>query len=51
MPYRILSVTAGLGYGFPAQSIDNAMAYNLDLVACDTGSMDTGLYYCLFNDW
>lgn len=43
--YRILSATAILGYGFPESSFARAMAFDLDLIAVDAGSMDAGPYY------
>jgi hypothetical protein len=43
--YRILSPTAILGYGFPDDSFDRAMALDLDLIAVDAGSMDAGPHY------
>ncbi len=45
MPYRILSPTAILGYGFPIASFNEAMAQSIDLIAVDAGSMDAGPYY------
>lgn len=45
MTYRILSSTAILGYGFPPSSLECAMDYKLDLIACDAGSIDAGPYY------
>ncbi|APC90865.1 MULTISPECIES: DUF4387 family protein [Francisella] len=45
MTYRILSVCAGLGYGFDQKSIENASKLKLDIVASDAGSMDPGPYY------
>jgi hypothetical protein len=34
-----------LGYGFPEQSLDNAVDVGLDLIAVDAGSSDPGPYY------
>jgi hypothetical protein len=43
--YRILSPTAILGYGFPQDSFERAMACDLSLIAVDAGSMDAGPHY------
>ena len=45
MPYRILSPTAILGYGFPEASFNKAMGLDIDLIAVDAGSMDAGPYH------
>ena len=42
---RILSPTAILGYGFPAESLENGLARNPHLIAVDAGSTDPGPYY------
>lgn len=44
-PYRILSPTAILGYGFPKASFEKAMKLKLNLIAVDAGSIDAGPYY------
>jgi len=44
-PYRILSPTAILGYGFPEASFRKAMDLDIDLIAVDAGSMDAGPHY------
>ncbi len=43
--YRALSTCAGIPYGFPMESFDEAMKLKLDLIAADAGSMDPGPYY------
>jgi Domain of unknown function (DUF4387)/Acyclic terpene utilisation family protein AtuA len=43
--YRLFSPCAGLGYGFPEKSFQEAMKSKLDLIAVDCGSMDPGPYY------
>jgi hypothetical protein len=43
--YRALSVCAGLGYGFPEDSLNRALEQKLDLIAADAGSIDPGPYY------
>jgi hypothetical protein len=43
--YRLLSTCAGMGYGFPDASFQEAMKLKLDLIAADAGSMDPGPYY------
>ncbi len=44
-PLKILSPTAILGYGFPAESFERGMAQHPDLIAVDAGSSDPGPYY------
>ena len=44
-PFKILSPTAILGYGFPAESFERGMAQHPDLIAVDAGSSDPGPYY------
>ena len=43
--FRILSTTAILGYGFPAESFREGMERNPHLIAVDAGSTDPGPYY------
>lgn len=43
--FKILSPTAILGYGFPAESFERGMAEKPDLIAVDAGSSDPGPYY------
>lgn len=42
---RILSPTAILGYGFPAESLANGMRQRPHAIAVDAGSTDAGPYY------
>lgn len=44
-PYRVLSPTAILGYGFPEESFRNGIFKKPDLIAVDAGSTDPGPYY------
>lgn len=43
--FKILSPTAILGYGFPQESFEKAMAEVPDLIAVDAGSSDPGPHY------
>ncbi len=43
--FKILSPTAILGYGFPAESFMNGICEEPDLIAVDAGSVDPGPYY------
>ncbi|MGO8689909.1 MAG: acyclic terpene utilization AtuA family protein [Thermoguttaceae bacterium] len=43
--FRILSPTAILGYGFPAESFRRGVERRPHLIACDAGSTDPGPYY------
>ncbi|MBN2852689.1 MAG: acyclic terpene utilization AtuA family protein [Clostridia bacterium] len=42
---KILSPTAILGYGFPVESFEKAMALEPDVIAVDAGSTDPGPFY------
>lgn len=42
---RVLSPTAILGYGFPAESFKRGLAQKPDVIAVDAGSIDPGPYY------
>lgn len=42
---RVLSPTAILGYGFPAESFERGMERRPDVIAVDAGSTDPGPYY------
>ena len=42
---RILSPTAGLGYGFPEESLEEGLKRNPHLIGVDAGSTDPGPYY------
>jgi hypothetical protein len=43
--YRMLATVGGLGYGFPEESLREAMKQKLDLIAADAGSIDPGPHY------
>ncbi|WP_322011648.1 DUF4387 family protein [Paraburkholderia sp. J12] len=43
--YRVVSACGALGYGFPRESLQQAMAGRIDAVISDAGSMDAGPYY------
>ncbi|MEB3758519.1 MAG: DUF1446 domain-containing protein [Desulfurococcales archaeon] len=42
---RVYSPTAILGYGFPDESLENAVKQEPDVIAVDAGSSDPGPYY------
>ena len=42
---KVLSPTAILGYGFPLESFEAALARNPDVIAVDAGSSDPGPYH------
>lgn len=44
-PFKILSTTAILGYGFPESSFRKGLSLKPDLIAADAGSTDPGPYY------
>ena len=44
-PFKVLSPTAILGYGFPEESFLKGMAEKPDLIGVDAGSTDPGPYY------
>ncbi|MBP7870050.1 MAG: acyclic terpene utilization AtuA family protein [Candidatus Saccharicenans sp.] len=44
-PFKILSTTAILGYGFPLSSFKKGLSKKPDLIAADAGSTDPGPYY------
>lgn len=44
-PFRILSPTAILGYGFPETSFEEGLAQHPHAIAVDAGSIDPGPYY------
>jgi hypothetical protein len=44
-PCNVLSPTAILGYGFPAESFEAGLARDPDVVGVDAGSTDPGPYY------
>ncbi len=43
--YRVVSACGALGYGFPRESIQMALAGRIDAIISDAGSMDAGPYY------
>lgn len=43
--YRVVSVCGALGYGFPKESLEEALKGRVDAIVCDGGSMDAGPYY------
>ncbi|THH35875.1 acyclic terpene utilization AtuA family protein [Aliishimia ponticola] len=44
-PFRVLSPTAILGYGFPSASFEAGLAMKPDVIAVDAGSTDPGPFY------
>ena len=44
-PFKVLSPTAILGYGFPEESFKRGLEKRPDLIAVDAGSTDPGPYY------
>jgi Acyclic terpene utilisation family protein AtuA len=43
--YRVVSVCGALGYGYPKESLDEALKGRVDAIISDAGSMDAGPYY------
>jgi len=43
--YRVVSACGALGYGYPKESLDEALKGRIDAVISDAGSMDAGPYY------
>ena len=43
--FRVLSPTAILGYGFPAESLAEGMAREPHAIAVDAGSTDAGPHF------
>jgi hypothetical protein len=43
--YRVVSACGALGYGFPKESLQEALKDGVDAVISDAGSMDAGPYY------
>jgi len=43
--YRVVSACGALGYGYPKESLDEALKGRIDAVISDGGSMDAGPYY------
>lgn len=43
--YRVVSVCGALGYGYPKESLEEALKGRVDAIISDGGSMDAGPYY------
>ncbi|TCR63430.1 DUF4387 family protein [Bosea sp. BK604] len=43
--YRVVSACGALGYGYPKESLEAALAGQVDAIISDGGSMDAGPYY------
>lgn len=43
--YRVVSACGALGYGYPKESLEEALKGRIDAIICDGGSMDAGPYY------
>jgi hypothetical protein len=43
--YRVVSVCGALGYGYPKESLEEALKRGVDAIISDAGSMDAGPYY------
>src|SRR5215467_12097830 len=43
--YRVVSACGALGYGYPKESMTEALKGRIDAIVCDGGSMDAGPYY------
>lgn len=43
--YRVVSACGALGYGFPRESLQEALKGPIDAIISDAGSMDAGPYY------
>ena len=43
--YRVVSACGALGYGYPKESLDEALQGGIDAIISDAGSMDAGPYY------
>jgi Domain of unknown function (DUF4387)/Acyclic terpene utilisation family protein AtuA len=43
--YRVVSACGALGYGYPKESLDEALQGRIDAIISDAGSMDAGPYY------
>jgi hypothetical protein len=43
--YRVVSVCGALGYGYPKESLEEALKGRVDAIVSDAGSMDAGPYY------
>jgi hypothetical protein len=40
--YRVVSVCGALGYGYPKESLEEALEGQVDAIISDSGSMDAG---------
>jgi uncharacterized protein DUF4387/acyclic terpene utilization AtuA family protein len=43
--YRVVSACGALGYGYPKESLEEALKGRIDAIVSDAGSMDAGPYY------
>jgi hypothetical protein len=43
--YRVVSACGALGYGYPNESLEEALRGRIDAIVSDAGSMDAGPYY------
>ena len=43
--YRVVSACGALGYGYPKESMEEALKGRVDAIVSDAGSMDAGPYY------
>jgi hypothetical protein len=43
--YRVVSACGALGYGYPKDSLEEALKGRIDAIICDGGSMDAGPHY------
>jgi hypothetical protein len=43
--YRVVSACGALGYGYPKESLNEALKGRVDAIISDAGSMDAGPYY------
>jgi hypothetical protein len=43
--YRVVSACGALGYGYPKESMEQALKGRIDAIISDAGSMDAGPYY------
>jgi hypothetical protein len=43
--YRVVSVCGALGYGYPKESLEEALKGGVDAIISDAGSMAAGPYY------
>ena len=43
--YRVVSACGALGYGYPKESLEEALKGRIDAIISDAGSMDAGPYY------